>query len=93
MLVSEADLTNVCQNVRIQEGIFSFVVARIRDHALNSVDSIETTGIGTCLVVQWLRLSPPNAQGTGLSLVRELRSHMPRGVARNLKKTYIGTIS
>ena len=65
MLVSEADLTNVCQNVRIQEGIFSFVVARIRDHALNSVDSIETTGIGTCLVVQWLRLSPPNAQGTG----------------------------
>ena len=28
-----------------------------------------------------------------LSLVRELRSHMPRGVARNLKKTYIGTIS
>ena len=37
---------------------------------------------GTSLVVQWLRLHVPNARSMGSqSLVGELRSHMPHGVA------------
>ena len=33
-------------------------------------------GLGTSLELQWLRLHHANAGGMGLSLVRELRSHM-----------------
>ena len=41
---------------------------------------------GTSLVVQGLRLQAAAAGGTVQSLVRELRSHMPWGMAKKVKK-------
>ena len=43
--------------------------------------------LGTCLVVQQLRLHPSNAGNTGSTLVRELRSHMQCSVAK--KKIFL----
>ena len=46
---------------------------------ISSKTSLELTQRGTLLAVQWLRLHLP-MQGVWVqSLVRELRSHMPRG--------------
>ena len=39
--------------------------------------------MGTSLAIQWLRFSFPAPGMWVQSLVRELRSHMPRGVAKN----------
>ena len=39
--------------------------------------------LGTSLVVWWLRLCLPTQGGVGLSLVRELRFHMPHGQNKN----------
>ena len=44
---------------------------------------------GTFLVVQWLRLHTSTSRGMGWSLVRKLRSHMPRGVARKIKRNNV----
>ena len=44
-------------------------------HCPSLTNFISRTGLGTSLVVQWLRFCVPNAQGE--SLVGELRSHMP----------------
>ena len=41
----------------------------------------------TPLAVQWVRLHASTAGGPGSSLVRELRSRMPQGVAKKKKKT------
>ena len=35
--------------------------------------------VGTSLEVQWLKLHTSNAGGSGLILVRELKSYMPAG--------------
>lgn len=43
---------------------------------------VTSTGCGTCLVVQGLRLCASAAGGMGLVLVGELRYHMPRGMAK-----------
>ena len=52
------------------------------------VNLIQTVRLlGTCLVVQWLRLHAP-VQGVQVqSLVRELRYHMQCGVGKNENKT------
>ena len=38
------------------------------------------------MVVQWLRLHASNASAVGLTLVREIRSHMPCSMAKKKKK-------
>ena len=43
---------------------------------------------GTSLEMQWLRLCLPTQRAQVWSLVGELRSHMPWGVAENFKKTW-----
>ena len=48
---------------------------------------------GTSPVVQWLRLCLPMQDARVRSLVWELRSHMPWGVAKNLKKNAFETKS
>ena len=43
--------------------------------------------LGNYLVVQWLGLCASTAGLQVQSLVKELRSHMPRGIARKQSKT------
>ena len=49
-------------------------------------EMIETENGGTSLAVQGLRLCLPVQEAWVRSLVGELRSHMPWGAAKNLKK-------
>ena len=46
-----------------------------------TLDSVKDPG--TSLMVQWLRLCAFTAGDSGYSLVQELRSHMPHGMAKN----------
>ena len=47
-------------------------------------------GRGTSLAVQWLWLCAFNAEKQVLSLVRELRAHMPQGMGQKKKKKMKG---
>ena len=50
-------------------------------------DQGQKTHLGTCLVVQWLRLCLPMQRGVKVrSLIGEIRSHILRSAAENQKK-------
>ena len=51
-------------------------------HVNMTTSDLKTAARGLSLAVQWLRLHTCNAGAQVRSLVRELRSHMPRGTAK-----------
>ena len=56
-----------------------------RDILLSKIHQSKKTNVGASLVVQWFKICASSADSTVQSLVRELRSHMLRAVARKKK--------
>jgi hypothetical protein len=52
-------------------------------------DQGQKTHLGTSLVAQWLRLCLPMKGVWVQSPVRELRSHVPQGIAKKIKNKQV----
>ena len=67
--------------------IFLFLSLRAKLVVLILTLLCKETSMGTPLAVQWLRFHLPVQELWVQSLVRELRSHMPRGAVQKKKNT------